>query len=59
MSSVVDTQFFCVVVVTKVEDSYLMNKTTVLAPADGWPGLSRAQGLRLANLTIGAAYCTI
>ena len=28
---------FCVVVVTKVEDSYLMNKTTVLAPADGWP----------------------
>ena len=28
---------FCVVVVTKVKDSYLMNKTTVLAPADGWP----------------------
>ena len=28
---------FCVVVVTKAEDSYLMNKTFVLAPADGWP----------------------
>ena len=28
---------FCVVVVTKVKDSYLMNKKTVLAPADGWP----------------------
>ena len=30
---------FCVVVVTKVKDSYLMNinKTSVLAPADGWP----------------------
>lgn len=27
---------FCVVVVTKVKDSYLMNKTFVLAPADGW-----------------------